>query len=70
LTTLDKILVSSAAIQNRILVREPAVEQGYYFRSDQFPIARRVVPAVFPAVVKITLANLLVTASIDKMKNM
>ncbi len=48
LTTLDEVLVNSAATQNRVLVPDPFPEQGYFFRSDQFPFARAGIPAVFP----------------------
>lgn len=48
LTTLDEILIKSAATQNRILTPDPSPEAGYLFRSDQFEFIRAGVPAIFP----------------------
>lgn len=48
LTTLDEILIESAATQNRVLLPDPSPEAGYFFRSDQFEFIRAGVPAIFP----------------------
>lgn len=44
---LDEYLRTAADKQNRVLVREPTPEKGYYYRSDHFNFAKKGVPALY-----------------------
>ena len=44
---LEDLLVQAAAKQDRIVVDEPFPDKGYYYRSDQFNLAKIGVPALY-----------------------
>lgn len=44
---LDEYAAEAAARQRRVPKPDPAAEQGWYYRSDHFPFARRGVPAIW-----------------------
>lgn len=48
MSELDGNLKEAADSQGRILVPDPDVEKGYYFRSDHFNLAKKGVPMIYP----------------------
>lgn len=44
---LDDYVAAAATRQEREVVGDPAAEQGWFYRSDHFPFARRGVPAIW-----------------------
>ena len=46
-SSLEDLLESAAALQNRVVVDEPFPDKGYYYRSDQFNLAKIGVPALY-----------------------
>jgi Zn-dependent M28 family amino/carboxypeptidase len=48
MSELDANLRAAAETQGRVLVPDPDVEKGYYFRSDHFNLAKVGVPMIYP----------------------
>lgn len=48
MSELDGNLKAAADSQGRVLVPDPDVEKGYYFRSDHFNLAKKGVPMIYP----------------------
>lgn len=46
-STLDDAAAAAAAHQGRVVVPDEGIDQGYYYRSDQFNFARIGVPAAY-----------------------
>jgi len=46
-SSLEDVLESAAALQQRVVVDEPFPDKGYYYRSDQFNFAKIGVPALY-----------------------
>ena len=46
-SSLEDLLVQAAAKQDRVVVDEPFPDKGYYYRSDQFNLAKIGVPALY-----------------------
>jgi Zn-dependent M28 family amino/carboxypeptidase len=46
MTTLDEVLVTEAAKQDRIVLPDPEAEKGYFYRSDHFELVKKGVPAL------------------------
>ncbi len=44
---LDGFLAAAARTQDRVLVPDPDVEKGFFYRSDHFPISKKGVPAIY-----------------------
>ena len=44
---LDDYLAAAAATQDRVLVPDPEVEKGFFYRSDHFPLSKQGVPALY-----------------------
>ncbi len=44
---LDQIVERNAVLQNRVVVGDPFPDHGYYYRSDQFSLAKVGVPGVY-----------------------
>jgi Zn-dependent M28 family amino/carboxypeptidase len=47
LSTLDDVLASAAALQDRVVTDEAFPEHGFYYRSDQFSFAKVGVPGLY-----------------------
>lgn len=47
LSTLDEVLASAAALQDRVVTDEPFPEHGSYYRSDQYSFAKVGVPGLY-----------------------
>ena len=46
-SSLEDLLEQAAALQDRVVVDEPFPDKGYYYRSDQFNLAKIGVPALY-----------------------
>jgi hypothetical protein len=46
-SSLDQIVAAVAKTQNRVVVPDPFPDRGYYYRSDQFSLAKIGVPGVY-----------------------
>ncbi len=46
-SSLEELLEGAAALQDRVVVGEPFPDKGYYYRSDQFNLAKIGVPALY-----------------------
>ena len=44
---LDGFLAAAAQTQDRVLVPDPDVEKGFFYRSDHFPLSKKGVPAIY-----------------------
>jgi Zn-dependent M28 family amino/carboxypeptidase len=46
-STMDDVLVAAAADQGRTIVPDPEPEKGFFYRSDQFELAKQGVPVLY-----------------------